>query len=247
MQYEDHSPKWKQVLKQITTPEMRDGFKKMAVQLYGARRKSQKDRINELPLGVNLIGHIRGDFGLGESCRLLAGMLKESGIPFTILNGSAQETNMSWSEYEKKDCPYSINLIHLNPNELANALWRLDRKVLNGHYNIAYWLWEIPEFPPEWDYAFSVFDEIWIPAEFVYRAVEDREKKPVYTIPYALPTPQIEEKYDRAFFGLPEGTFLFGISYDGNSVSERKKESIGSCSSIFYGFFKRRTECRAGY
>lgn len=241
MQYEVHSPKWKQILKQITTPKMRDDIKKIAFQLYGLLRKNKKDTINQLPLGVNLIGHIRGDFGLGESCRLLAGMLKESGIPFSIynlpLNGPAQETNLSWSEYEKEDCPYSINLIHLNPNELANALWRLDRKVLNGRYNVAYWLWEIPEFPPEWDYAFSIFDEIWTPAEFVSRGIEARRKKPVYTVPYALTTPQIEEKYNRAFFGLPEDVFLFGISYDGNSVSERKNP-LGAVRAFCQAFPK---------
>ena len=34
--------------------------------------------------GVNLIGNIRGDFGLGQSCRLVAGELQDSGTAFGV-------------------------------------------------------------------------------------------------------------------------------------------------------------------
>ena len=36
------------------------------------------------PDGVNLIGYIRGEIGLGESCRLVAGGLEKDGLDFTV-------------------------------------------------------------------------------------------------------------------------------------------------------------------
>lgn len=177
--------------------------------------------------GVNLIGHIRGDFGLGESCRLVAGALKESNIPFSIfnyywMNVSVKESRADWSDYESPEFPYSINLIHLNPNEIFKAIWMLDSSVLRRKYNIAYWLWELPEFPREWEYTFRLFDEIWTPAEFISQTLRSCTSKPVYTMPYGLQVPKINSSYGRDFFGLPEKCFLFFVSYDGYSVSARK-------------------------
>lgn len=242
------SPAWKRFAKQITTPRMRDAVKKKAFQAHGMLHPRGKRRnLSGMEYGINLIGHIRGDFGLGESCRLAANALKASGIPFLIhnlsLNGPAKETDTTWFEMEQDELRYGINLIHLNPNEIANAVWRLDRRALHDRYNIAYWLWELPEFPPEWDYTFSLFDEIWTPSEFVSSAIRQRTKKPVLTVPYALSVPQTAKEYSRSYFGLPEDMFLFMLSYDGNSVSERKNP-LGSVRAYCKAFSP--DDCRVG-
>lgn len=223
----ERSPAWKRFAKKITTNHTRDVIKKLGFQAYEILHPRRNNlNLSDKKYGINLIGHIRGDFGLGESCRLVANALKASGIPFSIynlpLNGPARETDTTWAATETMDFPYGINLIHLNPNELSNAVWQLDCRALHDRYNIAYWLWELPEFPPEWDYTFSLFDEIWTPSEFVSDAIRRRTKKPVLTIPYAIAVPQTEEKYSRNYFGLPEDAVLYMLSYDGNSVSERK-------------------------
>ena len=223
----EYSPAWKRFAKKITTNHTRDVIKKLGFQAYEILhpRRNTRNLFNK-KYGINLIGHIRGDFGLGESCRLVANALKASGIPFSIynlpLNGPARETDTTWAAAETADFPYGINLLHLNPNEIANAVWRLDRRALHDRYNMAYWLWELPEFPPEWDYTFSLFDEIWTPSEFVSDAIRRRTKKPVLTMPYAIAVPQTGKKYSRSYFGLPEDAVLYMLSYDGNSVSERK-------------------------
>ena len=217
----------KNALKAVTTPRMRDGIKKTMLQCYSVLFFSgTRAIVNRLPFGVNLIGHIRGDFGLGQSCRLVAGALYAREIPCSIvnifLNGPASETNTDWLDQERTACPYRVNLVHLNPGELSNALWFINPSVLRGRYNIAYWLWELPEFPNTWDYTFRLFNEIWTPAEFVSEAIRKRTDKPVYTMPYGLTVPETERRFDRAHFGLPMDRFLYLISYDGNSVSDRK-------------------------
>ena len=216
----------KEIIKTVTTPEMRDSLKRWGFQLYTRLYPRRAKCGRAQPFGVNLIGHIRGDFGLGESCRIVAEVLKTAQIPFSIfnlpLNGPASEENLSWVDYEQDGLPYCINLIHLNPNEIANAVWKLDRKALYNSYNIAYWLWEIPEFPDEWVYTFHFYHEIWVPTEFIARALRQKTKKPVYVMPYGLHVPQTGPQFNRKYFGLPENITLFMLSYDGNSVSERK-------------------------
>lgn len=216
----------KTALKSVTTPRMRDEIKKRMFQVYTGLYFPKTRRRDADTFGVNLIGHIRGDFGLGESCRLVAGALRESGIPFSIinipLNGPAKESDTEWFTCEGSELPYSINLIHLNPNEIANAVWKLDPAKLRGKYNIAYWLWELPEFPAEWRYTFRLFDEIWTPAEFISQTMRRQTEKPVFTMPYGLREPKTSAECGRANFGLPVDKFLFLMSYDGNSVTARK-------------------------
>ena len=217
----------KKVVKAVTTPRMRDSIKKGLFQGYTTAFFSESQNGNKtLPFGVNLIGHVRGDFGLGESCRLVAGGLKASSVPFCVinvpLNGPASENNLDWEAEEQKDYRYSVNLIHLNPDELGKAIWRIKPSALKKRYNIAYWLWELPEFPETWTYTFDLFNEIWTPAEYISQTIRRYTDLPVFTMPYGLQNPPTQPELDRASFGLPEKDFLFMISYDGNSVSARK-------------------------
>ncbi|WP_049945445.1 glycosyltransferase [Butyrivibrio sp. AC2005] len=185
-----------------------------------------KTDYSKYPNGISLIGHVRGDFGLGESCRLVAGTIASSEIPFSIKNifqnKNAAETNVSFADFESEELKYNVNLIHINPNELLSFILKADKKVFDNRYQIAYWLWELPEFPKEWIYQIEMFDEIWTPSEFVSEAVRKVTNKPVYTVPYAMSEPVTDGKYDRNYFGLPDDKFLYLMSYDGLSNSERK-------------------------
>lgn len=215
----------KRIVKAVVPVSALNEVKKQLFLAYARSSLRGRAPLGEYPFGVNLIGPIRGDYGLGESCRLIADVLRESGVPFGIVNtsfGNGAETNEAWAAYERTELPYRINLIHVNPAVLAQVAWTGKQKELFGRCNIAYWLWELPEFPAEWDYAFAFFDEIWTPAEFISEAIRKRTDKPVRTVPYAFGTPQTESACKRAYFGLPEDKFLFMLSYDGNSVSERK-------------------------
>lgn len=175
--------------------------------------------------GVNLIGCIQSDTGLGQSCRLLARELEASGIPFGVTEFHADQNagnnNHSCDEFLVEKPEYGINLFHINANEFTYSYQQLGRKYWDYHYNIAFWLWELEEFPDRWVGCIDVLDEIWTPAEFVSEAIRKKTNKPVYTVPYHVEAP-IDEKYDRGFFGLPEEQFLFLMMYDSSSMMERK-------------------------
>lgn len=179
--------------------------------------------------GINLIGNIRAETGLGQSCRLLADELEASGIPYSIYQydqlGIMAEGK--YPQYEDKICselPYNINLIHINPHELGLAFQQSHEKMWNERYNIGFWLWELEDFPEEWLPCFQCLNEIWTPSRFITSCIQKNTNLPVVTIPYhiSLKVPEKEKKEYRKEFDLPESQFLFLMMYDRTSMTERK-------------------------
>ena len=178
------------------------------------------------PQGVNLIGCIRAEIGLGQSCRLLANELEHTNVDYVIkdcmLEGTLRAEDHSWDSKIQEDTPYGINLFHIEPLDLVMAYTTvLEPEIWNRRYNIAFWLWELEEFPKSWEKALILVDEIWTPSEFASASIRKVTNKPVYTIPYCVTAPT-DEQYNREYFGLPEDKFLFLAMYDTNSTMERK-------------------------
>lgn len=205
-----------------------------------SKKRKQPHSKNSFLDGINLIGYIKGEFGLGQSCRILAREFIESGIPFIIhdyqSHGDLRTNDSSWDFKITDTYPYNINLIHINPSKLPEACINLDRDLWNGRYNIGFWLWEQEEVPKEWRPYYQLLDEIWTPSEFISKAIQSATDLPVKTIPYAIEA-AYDDQYDRAFFGLPEGLFLFLVVYDCYSVSERKNP-IGAINAYKQAFGK---------
>lgn len=177
------------------------------------------------PNGINLIGDILAETGLGQSMRILASILEEGGIPFTIKQvdspGGLKLDNDMWESRISDDLKYSINLIHINPNIWAENYNRFSENILNYRYNIAYWLWELEEFPDRWVDCIETVDEIWTPSEFISNCIRKKTNKTVETVPYSIQL-DTNNYYPREFFKLPLDKFLFLTMYDYKSIQERK-------------------------
>lgn len=195
----------------------------------------EKDRYE---VGINLIGNIRSETGLGESMRILARVLKENQIPFVIINVDSwanEDNNIhDWDEYIVEKPRYAINLIHINAGEWARYYSDFDNSLLDYRYNVAYWLWELETFPKVWRPCINTVDAIWAPSQFICDCLKKYTEKPVVHVPYAI---WLKEPvtYGRDAFGLPEDVFLYLLMYDFRSVSERKnpKASIAAFKKAF--------------
>ena len=178
------------------------------------------------PFGLNLIGPIDSTTGLGQSLRLLEHVISCTQIPYLICNYRQNTSNrVQIAEYAgkiKEELQYSINLWHVNPSEFAEAYAVMGKRKFDGRYNIAYWLWELEDFPDEWVPYIHVLDEIWTPSEFISEGIRRKTDKPVYTVPYCVTAATDTGRYGRAYFGLPEDAFLFLTMYDSQSIRERK-------------------------
>lgn len=181
---------------------------------------------HKFPDGINLLGLVRAEMGLGQSCRLLANELKAGDIPYSLYDfqlGSKllQAEDHSMDEKTCEEFPYNINLIHINPDEMMLMYTRMAAERWDNRYNIAFWLWELEEIPEHWQKFFPMLDEIWTPSEFISKNLRKVTELPVYTLPYCVEAP-IDPALDREYFGLPEDKFLFLVMYDSNSTIERK-------------------------
>ena len=170
--------------------------------------------------GINLIGPMQQNSGLGQSCRLLERAINASGIMYEVFPYSSELSPRKFKLFSTK-LVYSINIFHINAHEFCHAFYQLKKKSWDRHYNIVYWLWELEDFPDSWVPYTRMIDEIWTPAEFVSNSIRKKVKIPVKTVPYWLQV-KIDNQITRKYFGLPEEKFLFFVAYDKNSVAERK-------------------------
>lgn len=194
--------------------------------------------------GVNLLGYIQGEIGLGQSCRLVAETLEASGIPFTVTNydkvSAMRFNDDTWAHKITNTSPFNINLMHINPYELPLAYYRLGRDIWDKRYNIAFWLWELEKFPEEWEPSLKLANEIWTPSEFVSQSIRTVTDKPIITMPYALTTLNCGS-YTREDFGLPTDKTLFLCMYDCNSTMERKNP-MGVINAYKQAFSKKNSD-----
>lgn len=176
--------------------------------------------------GVNLAGHVTGDFGLAEAARGTLRAMEAARIPFKIMDlkvGGQPNSDTSYTNFSE-DNPYPINIVQTNPNWveqiLAGYFPGIGSGYFQGKYNIGVWLWELPVFPAEWQWAFDLFDEIWTTSNFCAEAFAAVSRVPVQKIPVSLNFPQ--PLLTRKDLKLPEDKFIFLFMFDFGSSFDRK-------------------------
>ncbi len=178
-----------------------------------------------VPAGMNLVGWFRAELGIGESARCMAKACDAVNLPTALvdlkLNCLNRQRDLTFAERLQEKNPFPVNVFHLDPPVAQDIDHHHGPAFRADHYNIAYWAWELPEFPDSWVNRHRFFDEVWCPSEFARAAVAAKLPKPVLAMPHAIDFP-VPTGELRAKFGLPERTFLFLFIYDFNSTQERK-------------------------
>ncbi|MFC3886613.1 glycosyltransferase family 4 protein [Bacillus songklensis] len=174
---------------------------------------------------MNLIGCIRTETGIGESCRIAANTLNTARIPFGIMNFKMNKVtknkDYSWIEKEMEIPIYNTNIFHVNASHMSAAYKHFGKDLFHGRYNIGYWAWELQEFPDKWSESFELVDEVWVPSTFVQEAISKKSPVPVIKIPHSIEV-MVPRKIKRNHFNLPRERFLFLSMYDVLSLQERK-------------------------
>jgi glycosyltransferase involved in cell wall biosynthesis len=181
-----------------------------------------------LRLGMNVVGFHQAELGVGESARCMVRAADAAGLPVAVvplkLNCLNPQGDDSLASRLQDSNPHGVNVIHVDAPASRDIDHHHGAAFRAGKYNIAYWAWELPEFPDAWlEYA-QYYDEIWCPSDFVREAVAAKLPHAVHTMPHAIGFARPTESAAalRARFGLPSDRFLFLFLYDLNSYSERK-------------------------
>ncbi|WP_234455905.1 glycosyltransferase family 4 protein [Stenotrophomonas sp. S41] len=175
--------------------------------------------------GVNILGYIRGQFGVAESARLYARALIDCGVDVALYDidlGLAHGwDDRSLEPWIGEETPHPVSIIFVNPDYLQPALAHIGAERLRGRYLIACWFWELETVPAEWVQAMEQVDEIMVASHFVEQAFLRATRKPVTRVPMPL-GPQPDSGLERADFGLEAGCFTFLATFDFNSWVARK-------------------------
>ena len=179
-------------------------------------------------LGLNIVGFLTADLGVGESARCMVRAADAAALPTALvdlkLNVKNRRGDLTYAPRLQEDAPHPVSVFHLDPPASRDIEHHHGLNFRRGRYNIGYWAWELPQFPDAWMTYCECFDEIWCPSDFVREAIAMQSPVPVLTMPHAIafarPTEDQATLRDR--FQLPRDRLLYLFLYDLNSYSERK-------------------------
>ncbi len=175
--------------------------------------------------GINVVGYLRSELGVGESARMVVLAADAGGLPVSLVDFTEGCSSTSGDERFVhrfgSSNPHPVNVICVNADQLPLAFSTLGPAFFENRINVGFWMWELPEFPHDWLGSFGLVDEVWVPSRFCQEAVGEKSPVPVYRMPIPVRV-DLERRPSRAELGLPEDRFLFLTMWDMHSFQERK-------------------------
>ena len=175
--------------------------------------------------GVNLVGFIRAEMGVGEATRAEAQALTDADIPFVVIDvttgNPARMRDLSWSHKVVDEPVFATNILHLNADVLSSALAPSARRPQSRASQHRLLDLGAARVPAALAGRFRPGGRGLGPHPLRSGWDRSRATKPVRVVPLAVRRAR-GPFLDRAAFGLPTGTYQFLAMYDTQSVMERK-------------------------
>lgn len=179
------------------------------------------------PVGVNVIGYVSGNFGLGIAARSTVARLLAWGHPVAVIDvdpgGGRARRDLSYASLEIGGiCPHPVNLFHMNPPQILRYSKQWYRRVSASSVNVCVPFWEMPHLPLEWLPILGAMDLVLAPTRFIRTAVEeDLPSLRIVSYPQAVSLPE-GVRADRQRWGIADGSVTFLLGFDPSSDSFRK-------------------------
>lgn len=187
--------------------------------------------------GLNVIGYLTAELGIGESARSTLRAALRVGLGTKAINiphGCDHRKNESIPSEKYEAKTYDINLFHVNPDFMSTAYTYLGSAFVAARFNIGYWVWETTSLPGDWRPGFGLVDEVWTPSTFCREVIATKVDLPVAKIPHNV-EPLVPPGINRGHFGLPEKGFMFLCMADFFSTPERKNP-LGAIEAFVKAF-----------
>ncbi|MGO9121789.1 MAG: glycosyltransferase family 4 protein [Desulfomonilaceae bacterium] len=190
--------------------------------------------------GINIVGYMRSENGLGEAARGIARAAAHAGIHTALIDVSDCVLSRMAEDpppAAASEARYDVNLIHVQPPEMITPLFALGNRLRSKAYNIGYWFWETTDFPDTWIPAFDMVHELWVASSFCLEVFSRKSPVPVIRIPLCV-EPIPAATLSREHFRLPPTGFLFLSMCDFFSTPERKNP-MGAIEAFQRAFASR--------
>lgn len=175
-------------------------------------------------LGVNIVGWLCAESGIGEAVRSGVRSLRAAGLPVTGTRldiAPAQRADDQTCADLPGGNPHAINLLWVNADMVPTAVGLLGQSFFENRLTIGHWAWELEDFPEEWLQCFQGLDEVWVASSFCQDAVSRLSPVPVVRMPYAVEVADVAP-LPKEVLDVPDDRFIFLYTYDYYSFAERK-------------------------
>jgi len=174
------------------------------------------------PSGVNVVGYLRSEVGVGEVARQLVGAFDAAGVTAMAINVPTPDSRQHhrYSASSRPRNPFPVNVLCINADMLPAFAADVGERFFADRYTIGVWWWETDQFPETYHASFDLVDEVWVGSRFIAEALRPVSPVPVTHVPMPIVFPEAA-RLEASERERPDAfTFLF--SWDYLSVFERK-------------------------
>ncbi|GAA1253298.1 FkbM family methyltransferase [Prauserella halophila] len=214
------------------------GVDEQVLPAWALPHRQPEPREPDEDFGVNLLGYLTAELGLGEMGRVIHDAIVDAGVEVASVVEEKAVSNRTGVERPATagDPRFPLSIIAVNADQTRLAT-STHPDVVRDRYRIGLWAWELEDFP-EWQHeAFGMVDEVWTVSDFCRDAFAAHATVPVKTIPVPVRDPGPSARVRKT--GDPT-RFLF--AFDFNSVGERKNP--WGAVEAFRIAFEGRTDAR---
>lgn len=173
-------------------------------------------------LGVNLVGYLRAESGVGQLGRNWLATLDAGEIGVARLTYGNTRVRQEHELFGPDAAApfYDVNLVSINADQVPVFVADGGADLLAGRYSIGIWAWEVEEFPEWMARSEEHLQEVWALSEHAAAAIRRRVRIPVHAVqPSVDPPPPEAPSID---LGEHAGGARFLCCFDYESVVERK-------------------------
>lgn len=189
--------------------------------------------------GVNVVGPLQAESGVGEAARAVVAALDAARIPVMPVlppEGSVSRQGVRFPAVTVADAAFPITVLCLTAAETPGFASAVGPAFFRGRHTIGLWWWEVSHFPEALHPAFSHVDEVWAGSAHIAAALFDPALAagvPVTPVRVPVRRPR-RKRIGRTDLGLPGG-FVF-LTVFGYYSSVARKNPLGAIESFTRAF-----------
>lgn len=174
--------------------------------------------------GVNVVGYLQRQLGLGYTARRMATLLEDHGVPTSSIAFGASASPVHAGRHRLDQRIDHTNTIAVVAADQLDRLRRLHPEIYAASDRmIGYCYWELETITDEMRANLALVDEVWANTRFIADAFEGHGT-PVRLVPLPIREPRRSDRDRTSYPPLADAAdrLVFGVTFDHFSVMERK-------------------------
>jgi len=173
--------------------------------------------------GVDVIGYLTTESGVGQAGRNLKSGVEESGFTYTTSNIQQSGSRAKVDIRIDNELRNRIAAVAVNADQFGHVIEAIGLDFFKNRYVIGQWFWEVEDFPSYLKPAFGHVNEIWAPTRHIQKILESHspENTPVTYMPLCFNQKPRNMLSKKEKFGFSDD-FMFLFVFDFLSVFNRK-------------------------